>query len=211
MRNTHKNKLEIILATGNNGKIHEFEILFSNLPVTIKSFATLGINKPEIAENGKTFRDNSIIKARETARIFNLPAIADDSGLVVTALNGAPGIFSARYAGKNADDKTNNTKLLRNMTGITDRSAQFHCAIAIANTSGDILTFEGMCKGEILDSEQGASGFGYDPLFWYPPLNKTFAQLSAMEKNIVSHRGKALSALASDISSVIRWLSETSS
>lgn len=198
--------LEIVLATGNKGKIREFEILFSSLPVILKSFETMGIKKPEIIEYGKTFRENSIIKATETAKLFNLPAIADDSGLAVKALNGAPGVLSARYAGECADDRANNSKLLEDMAGITDRSAQFICAIAVAKPDGDVLTFEGTCAGEILNSEKGASGFGYDPLFWYSPLNKTFAQLSAAEKNKVSHRGKALAALVSDMGSVIKWL-----
>ena len=198
--------LEIVLATGNRGKIHEFEILFANMPVILKSFETMKIKKPEIREYGKTFRENSIIKASETAKLFNLPAIADDSGLAVTALNGAPGVFSARYAGEDASDKANNLKLLENMAGIIDRSAKFLCVIAVAKPDGDVLTFEGVCKGKILNSEKGNSGFGYDPLFWYPPLKKTFAQLTVVEKNKVSHRGKAIAALASDIGSVIKWL-----
>ena len=198
--------LEIVLATGNIGKIREFEALFSNLPIILKSFETMGLKKPEIREDGKTFKENSIIKAVEIAKLFNLPAIADDSGLAVEALNGAPGVFSARYAGENANDKANNLKLLKDMTGVTNRSAQFLCVIAVAKPDGDTLTFEGICNGKILDSEKGNSGFGYDPLFWYPPLNKTFAQLTTMEKNRVSHRGKALAALASDIGSVIKWL-----
>ena len=132
--------------------------------------------------------------------------MADDSGLVVRALGGAPGVKSARYAGENATDKENIEKLLLKMNGEDDRRAAFECVISIAVPSGPALTYEGRCEGQITLEPKGASGFGYDPVFFFPQYNKTFAELSSEEKNRVSHRGKALKEVVAEFEKIIIWL-----
>ncbi|RLB10829.1 MAG: Non-canonical purine NTP pyrophosphatase, partial [Deltaproteobacteria bacterium] len=161
---------------------------------------------PEIEEDGQTFEDNAVKKARFTARILGLPALADDSGLVVKALGGLPGVYSARYAGDHADDAANNRKLLEAMKGIRNREASFVCVIAIAVPRGPALIYEGTCDGLIAEEMRGNNGFGYDPLFYYPPLGKTFAEMSAEDKNRVSHRGKAMAELRQEFDKVLIWL-----
>ena len=141
-----------------------------------------------------------------TAKALGLPAISDDSGLIVEALNGEPGVKSARYAGKNATDKENIEKLLREMEGKSDRRAAFQCVISIAVPSGPALTYEGHCEGEITNKPKGTSGFGYDPIFYYPDYNKTFAEISSEQKNRVSHRGKALGEVVAEFDKVLKWL-----
>jgi len=195
----------IILATRNAGKMKEFQELLQNFPVEIKNLNDFG-PIPEVEEDGKTFDDNAYKKASFTAKVLGLPAIADDSGLVVEALGGAPGVKSARYAGANASDKENIAKLLREMEGKTDRRAAFECVISIAVPSGPALTYEGRCVGEITTEPRGESGFGYDPVFYSPEYGKTFAELSSQEKNRVSHRGKALKEVAAEFPKVLDWL-----
>jgi XTP/dITP diphosphohydrolase len=195
----------IVLATRNMGKIREFKRLLGTFPVQIKSLEDFG-PIPPVVEEGETFEDNAVMKARHTARILGLPAIADDSGLEVAALGGAPGVKSARYAGEKASDDERNLKLLDALKGVVDRSARFVCVLAIAVPRGPALLYEGICEGSITKEMQGSNGFGYDPVFYYPPFGKTFARLSVDEKNRVSHRGKAMSELREEFEKVLIWL-----
>jgi len=161
---------------------------------------------PEVIEDGATFDDNAYKKASFTARILGYPALADDSGLCVDALDGAPGVISARYAGENASDAENVKKMLAAVKGKENRNAAFKCVISIAVPAGAALTYEGECKGLIIDEPAGDNGFGYDPVFFFPALNKTFAQLSIEEKGRVSHRGKALQEVAREMDKIIKWI-----
>ena len=195
----------IVLATKNAGKVKEFQQLLKNFPVEIKNLNDFG-PIPEVEEDGATFDDNAYKKASFTAKVLGLPAIADDSGLVVEALDGAPGVRSARFAGENATDKENIEKLLHEMEGISNRKAAFECVISIAVPSGPALTYEGRCEGEITVKPEGTSGFGYDPVFYYPEYGKTFAEISGEEKNKVSHRGRALQEVAAEFDKVLAWL-----
>jgi XTP/dITP diphosphohydrolase len=195
----------MVLATRNEGKISEFRQLLSDFEVEIKSLNDFG-SIPPVEEDGKTFEDNAYKKAHFTARFLGLPALADDSGLLVKALGGAPGVLSARYAGEDATDETNNMKLLKDMKDLEERDASFVCIIAIAVPAGPALIYEGRCDGHIAAKLLGRNGFGYDPLFFFPPLNKTFAQMSAEEKNRVSHRGKAMAELKSEFDKILIWL-----
>jgi len=195
----------IVLATRNIGKMKELQQLLQDFPVEIKNLNDFG-PIPEVEENGETFDDNAYKKASFTAKVLGLPAIADDSGLVVQALGGAPGVKSARYAGENASDAENIAKLLKEMENKADRRAAFECVISIAVPSGPALTYEGRCDGEITTKPRGKSGFGYDPVFYCPEYGKTFAELSSQEKNRVSHRGKALKEVAAEFQKVLAWL-----
>jgi XTP/dITP diphosphohydrolase len=197
----------MVLATRNEGKISEFRQLLSDFDVKIKSLNDFG-PIPPVVEDGKTFEDNAYKKAHFTARFLGLPALADDSGLLVEALDGAPGVLSARYAGKDATDEINNIKLLKAMKGLEVRDASFVCTIAIAVPAGPALIYEGRCDGLIAPRLLGRNGFGYDPIFFFPPLKKTFAQLSAAEKNRISHRGKAMAELRSEFDKVLIWLKQ---
>ena len=200
-------KLVLVLATRNKGKKREFELLFNGLPVEIKGVSEFQ-NIPEFEEEGSTFEEIAINKAKFVSKALDLPAIADDSGLTVEALNGAPGIFSARYAGKSATNGQNNRKLLEKMTGKENRNAAFVCSIAISKPTDQVLTYAGRCSGIILDEPAGTNGFGYDPFFYYSPLGKTFAQLSVEEKSRVSHRGQAMRKLKNDFKKIMIWLKE---
>lgn len=195
----------IVLATRNQGKLKEFREVVKDFPVEIRSLQDFG-PIPEVTEDGDTFDDNAYKKALFTAKVLGLPAMADDSGLVVEALGGAPGVRSARYAGENATDNDNIRKLLKEMDGKTARNAAFECVISIAVPTGPALTYEGRCEGEITTSPRGTGGFGYDPVFYFPPLEKTFAEISVEEKNRVSHRGKALGEMAAEFDKVLVWL-----
>jgi len=197
----------VVLATRNSGKIAEFKTLFSGFPVQIKSLNDFG-PIPEAVEDGKTFEDNAYKKAHFTARVLGFPALADDSGLVVEALGGQPGVFSARYAGEGAGDEANIRKLLKAMGGVTDRRAAFECVIAIAVPRGPALLYSGRCEGEIARDPRGKNGFGYDPVFFYPALGKSFAEMSQEEKNRVSHRGKAMAQLLDEFDKVLVWLEQ---
>jgi len=195
----------IVLATGNQGKLKEFREMVKDFPVEIKSLSDFG-PIPAVIEDGKTFEDNAYKKALFTAKVLGIPAIADDSGLVVDALDGAPGVYSARYAGKQATDADNINKLLRELDGESNRKAAFECVLSIAVPSGPALTYVGRCEGEITNTPRGEKGFGYDPVFYYPPLDKTFAEITMEEKNKVSHRGKALGEMAAEFDKVLIWL-----
>ena len=197
----------LILATRNQGKISEFKKLLSDFPIEIKSLQDFGSISP-VEEDGETFEENAYKKAHLTAKMLGFPVLADDSGLMVDALDGRPGVHSARYAGENASDKENNLKLLEAMKGIKNRKATFKCVIMIAVPSGPALTYEGLCHGEVAHEMKGDHGFGYDPLFYYPPMKKTFAQISLEEKNRVSHRGKAMAQLRGEFDKVLEWLGQ---
>jgi len=197
----------VVLATRNSGKIAEFKTLFSGFPVQIKSLNDFG-SIPEAVEDGKTFEDNAYKKAHFTARVVGFPALADDSGLVVEALEGQPGVLSARYAGEGAGDEANIRKLLKAMEGVSDRRAAFECVIAIAVPRGPALLYSGRCEGEIARDPSGKNGFGYDPVFFYPALGKTFAEMSQEEKNRISHRGKAMAKLLDEFDKVLKWLEQ---
>jgi XTP/dITP diphosphohydrolase len=197
----------LVLATRNQGKISEFKELLSSFSVDIKSLQDFG-PIPPVAEDGDTFEENAYKKAHATARFLGFPVLADDSGLEVLALGGLPGVRSARYAGEEATDKENNLKLLEAMKGVVDRRASFKCVISIAVPKGPALTYEEVCAGEITHEMKGDHGFGYDPIFYYPPLKKTFAQMSVEEKNRVSHRGKAAAQLRNEFDKVLLWLEQ---
>ena len=196
-----------MLATTNKNKVKEFQEMVGDFPVEIRSVSDFG-TIPECIEDGETFDDNAYKKAVHTAKILGLPAIADDSGLVVEALDGAPGVYSARYAGENATDEENCQKLLKEMEGMTNRKAAFKCVLSIAVPSGPALTYEGSCEGTILEEKRGESGFGYDPLFYFEEFGKTFAECNSEEKNRVSHRGKALAEVRDEFDKVMIWLNQ---
>lgn len=197
----------IILATRNLGKVKEIRGFLAGFNVEFQSLADFG-PIPEVVEDGATFEENAYKKASQTARMLGFPALADDSGLVVEALGGEPGVRSARYAGDGAPDHERNQKLLEAMKGLKDRRAAFECVISIAVPRGPALTYEGRCEGEIALQPAGSNGFGYDPVFFYPPLGKTFAELTAEEKNLVSHRGKAMTDLRKEFEKVLLWLEQ---
>ncbi len=188
---------KVVLATGNPGKVRELAELLSAFGLDIVAQTDLGVESAE--ETGLTFIENAILKARHAAQITGLPAIADDSGLAVDALGGAPGIYSARYAGEEASDQQNLEKLLQALENVPDgqRQAQFHCVLVYLRHAEDPtpLVFHGSWQGEIARSASGTGGFGYDPIFFVPALGKTAAGLSKAEKGEVSHRGKALTLL----------------
>jgi len=197
----------LVLATTNQNKVNEFRQFISKFSVEVKSLADFG-PLPDVIEDGQTFDENAYKKALHYAKVLGIPAIADDSGLVVEALGGAPGVYSARYAGENATDQENCKKLLNELGAETNRRAQFVCVLSIAVPSGPALTYEGTCDGTILKEKRGTSGFGYDPLFYYEPLKKSFAELSMEEKNKVSHRGKVLAELSGEFDKVMKWVDQ---
>jgi len=190
------NSQKIVLASGNKGKIKEIQALLNNYTIVTQQ----EFNIQEAEETGSTFVENAIIKARNAALHSNIPAIADDSGLVVDALNGAPGVISARFAGPQANDQENLQKLLKDMEGIPEaqRTARFICVIVLMRHTHDpfpIIT-QASWEGIILPEAHGANGFGYDPVFWVPTENCSSAELSASRKNQLSHRGQALRELS---------------
>lgn len=188
---------KVVLATGNPGKVRELADLLAAFGLDIVAQTDLGVESAE--ETGLTFIENAILKARHAAQITGLPAIADDSGLAVDALGGAPGIYSARYAGVDASDQQNLDKLLVALQDVPDdrRQAQFHCVLVYLRHAEDPtpLVFHGSWQGVIARSAAGEGGFGYDPIFLLPSLGKTAAQLTKDEKRALSHRGKALALL----------------
>ena len=195
----------LVIATRNKGKKQEIKELLKDFPIEIKNLDDFG-PIPHLEEDGDTFDENAYKKASFAARVLGLPALADDSGLIVEALDGAPGIHSARYAGENATDEQRYLKLLDDMEGKSNRKAAFECVISIAVPTGPALTYEARCEGLIAKEPAGSNGFGYDPVFFYTPLNKTFAQITREEKNRISHRGKALAELKSEFDNVLTWI-----
>ena len=194
--------MKFILATHNPGKLREMAAILSQYGVEVVSPADVGITV-DVEETGTTFAENAMLKAKAICAAADLPAIADDSGLCVDALNGGPGVYSARYGGEGLDDKGRYTLLLQNMRGQTPRAAHFACAIACAFPNGDELTAEGRCDGTIAFAPMGEGGFGYDPVFFVPEKAKTFGQLTAEEKSAISHRGKALKAFSEKLATYL--------
>lgn len=194
--------MEFVLASQNAHKIKELQAILSEAlgAARIYSLAEMGFTG-DIAEDGKSFAENALIKARIAAG-FGKVGIGDDSGLCVYALGGAPGIYSARYAGEHGDDAANNQKLLSELADKEDRSAAFVCAIACVFPDGREIVVEGRAEGHITRESAGMGGFGYDPYFYYAPLRKTFSELSGDQKNAVSHRGRAVRALAEKLSAL---------
>jgi len=189
--------MRFVLASHNRGKLKEMQEILGELGVEVVLQSDLGIDlEPE--ENGATFAENAAIKAKAVMEASGLPAIADDSGLCVDALNGAPGVYSARYGGLD-DDAARYRLLLNNLRGATNRAARFHTDVVCAFPNGDVLRAQGECRGTIAFAPRGEGGFGYDPIFFVPELRKTFAQLTAEEKNAISHRGNALRAFAVEL------------
>ena len=184
-------KPKMVVATGNANKLREFSQLFIDYEVV--SQKEMGFLE-EVEETGVTFAENALIKARAAAKALGVPALADDSGLCVTALGGAPGVYSARYSGDH-NDKSNREKLLEELGDSVDRTAYFQCAIALVYPNGKELIAEGRTYGNILFEERGEGGFGYDSLFESVDLKKSFGEATAEEKNAVSHRNRALKAL----------------
>ena len=185
---------EIIIATRNEGKVTEFRELFKESFKKVLSLNDFE-NVPEIVEDRDSFRGNALKKAETISKMFNRTALADDSGLVVDSLGGEPGIYSARYAGEDADDEENIIKLLKNMEGKKDRKAKFVCALAIVFPDGNSEVFEGECHGEITEMKIGTNGFGYDPVFYLSQYKKTMAEISPEIKNSISHRSESAKQL----------------
>lgn len=185
--------MQLVLATNNQDKVREIKHLLEGLPVEVLTRDDFD-HFPDPDETGSTLEENALIKAREIAAFCGVPALADDSGLEVDALDGAPGVYSSRYAGPGCTYRDNNEKLLREMKDLppAKRTARFRCVIAIAWGADDVETVEGTAEGVIADDIAGREGFGYDPVFFYPPANKRFSEMSLDEKNAVSHRGLAL-------------------
>lgn len=184
---------EIVVATGNKGKVAEIALALATLPIKVLALSDFG-PIPEAVEDGDSFMENALLKARHYAKYTGKACLADDSGLEVDALQGAPGIYSARYAGEGADDDANNHKLLAELSNVDskERMARFRCVLAFVDTDGATVTTDGVCPGVIGTEKRGKGGFGYDSLFYVPELNKTMAELSKAEKNVISHRGHAL-------------------
>jgi len=188
--------MKLVLATNNKDKIREMKNLLEDLPVEIMTSKDFN-DFPEIEETGTTLEENAILKAEGIFRVTGLPSLADDSGLEVDYLDGAPGVYSSRYAGPGCTYDDNNRKLLAEMTGVPRerRAARFRCVIAICFAEGDTQIVEGKAEGYITEEKSTAThGFGYDPVFFYPPHGKTFAELTLDETNKISHRGLALRA-----------------
>lgn len=194
---------KIIIATKNKGKVREFHYLFQSMGFEVLSLLDIK-DAPDIEESGTTFQENAILKAEGIANILNEIVIADDSGLSIDAIDGKPGVFSARYAGLHKSDLDNMNKVLLELNNIPmpDRTARFHCALALTIPSSRTLVVEGICEGLITNKPVGENGFGYDPIFFIKEAGKTMAELTKEEKNEISHRALALKKLEKEINSI---------
>ena len=201
--------MKVVLASKNAHKLQELQDILSAQGVEVILESAAGVDV-EVKETGTTFEENSLLKARAVMEASGLPAIADDSGLMVDALNGAPGVYSARYGGPGLDDAGRYRLLLENMRGVLDRNCRFVSAITLCMPSGDIVTARGECPGTLAYAPQGENGFGYDPIFFVPEKKKTFAQLTAEEKNAISHRGRALQLFQEKLSAYLAGQKEQS-
>ena len=186
--------MKLAIATNNQHKLQEIRAILGDSFEELLSLKDLGIDV-DVEETGTTLEENALIKARAILALSGIATLADDTGLMVDALNGAPGVYSARYAGEEHNDAKNRSLLLKNLNGVKDRSAHFATVIALCYPDGKTLTASGRVTGEILLSERGTEGFGYDSLFFSTELGKTFAEATQAEKNSVSHRGRALRAM----------------
>lgn len=195
---------QVVIATKNKGKAKDFEVLFGPLGYQVVTMFDVAPHM-EIEETGTTFEENAILKAEALARALQTIVIADDSGLEVDALNGEPGVYSARYAG-NRDDEENLLKVLEKLQGVEDekRTARFICALAVASPTMETTTVVGSCEGVILHEKRGTNGFGYDPIFYVPSLQRTTAELSPEEKAAISHRGNAIRKLATVLPTLLQ-------
>lgn len=189
--------MKLLIATRNAHKLDEIRAILSRPGLTLLGVAELGRPLPEVVEDAGTFTGNALKKARMLCAASELWTLADDSGLEVDALDGAPGVYSARYAGESAGDAANNARLLRELDGVEDRRARFRCVLALAAPDGRDWTVEGCCEGRIAHAPSGTGGFGYDPLFHPVGATRSFAELTPAEKNRISHRACALAAAAS--------------
>ena len=183
----------IIIATNNKNKVREIKSIFKNPNIEFKTLSEMGYDK-DIIEDGLSFKENAIIKAKAVSKEYNMIAISDDSGLEIEALNWEPGIYSARWAGTHNDDD-NNRLLVEKLKNIENRTARYTCAICVYYPNDEVLTVEDYCYGRIIDEPKGENGFGYDPYFFIDEFNATFAEVSLEKKNTISHRAKALRAL----------------
>ena len=192
--------MELVLATGNQGKLAEIKAMCAPWGIEVVTASSLGFTE-DVAETGETFEDNARLKAVAVSQALNRPALADDSGLVVEALGGAPGVHSARYAGEHGDDAANSAKLLTEMIGVppVKRAAAFVCVMLCRRPDGAELVARGRLEGRVAPAPAGHNGFGYDPVFLLPERGQTVAQLSAADKNAISHRGQALAKLAQEL------------
>jgi XTP/dITP diphosphohydrolase len=197
--------MRLLIATHNRGKLIEYQELFAGLPLDLVTLDDVGIRK-DVEENGRSFAENARLKALAYAKQSRLLTLADDSGLEVDALNGEPGVYSKRYAGENVTDAERNLFLLDKLRDVPrgQRTARFQCAIAIARPDGKVWETNGTCEGEILFAPRGTHGFGYDPIFFFPTLGKTMAELSTEEKNRVSHRARAGEGAAKVLARIVR-------
>lgn len=192
--------MKLAIATNNAHKLSEIRAILGDSFEQLLSLKDLGIDV-DIEETGTTLEENALLKARTICKLCKLPTLADDTGLMVDALDGAPGVYSARYAGEAHNDANNRALLLKNLEGKTSRRAHFSTVIAICYPNGDFITANGRVEGSILHEERGSEGFGYDSLFYSDELGKTFAQATPEEKNSVSHRGRALHAMLEKLNS----------
>ena len=195
-----KDMTKIIFATGNEGKAKEVAMMFQDVDVSVLTLKQASI-QAEIIEDGKTFMENAIIKAKAIAKLTDAIVLADDSGLVIDALNGEPGIYSARYMGEDTSYDIKNTELIRRLEGVEDekRTARFVCAMAAIMPDGELIEAEGVMEGRIGYEIVGENGFGYDPIFYLPQYGMTSAEISPEEKNAISHRGQALRKMQEEI------------
>lgn len=202
MTDSGKDGALLAAATGNANKLREIGEILAEFGIKVISKKEAGAGDLETEETGTTFEENSLLKAEDVMKAVGMDAIADDSGLVVDALDGAPGVYSARFAGENASDEENNAKLLRMMEKVPDgeRTARFVCVMTLCRTDGSVIRARGECPGRILRAPRGEGGFGYDPLFVPDGYEESFAELSEEQKNGISHRAKALAALREKIS-----------
>jgi len=195
--------MKVVLASKNAHKLEELQAILSKQGVEVVLEADVGVDV-EVEETGTTFEENSLLKARAVMEAAGLPAIADDSGLMVDALGGAPGVYSARYGGEGLDDVGRYRLLLENLRGQLDRRAKFVSVVTLCMPNGDVISARGECPGTIAYAPQGDNGFGYDPVFFVPAARKTFAQLTAEEKNAISHRARALEKFQGELEAYLK-------
>lgn len=199
--------MKFVLASKNAHKLIEMQRILGELGVEVVLESDVGVDI-DVEETGETFEENSLLKAKAVMEATGLPAIADDSGLCVTALAGGPGVYSARYGGEGLTDQERYQLVLQGLSGQIDRSAKFVSVVTACFPGGDVLTARGECPGTIAYAPQGENGFGYDPVFFVPTLRKTFAQMSPEEKNAISHRGKALEKFKGELEGYLRGLDQ---
>ncbi|TYS01022.1 XTP/dITP diphosphatase [Rossellomorea vietnamensis] len=193
-------KRKVIIATKNKGKAKEFERMLSPKGYDVLTLLDFP-DFQDIDETGETFEENAVLKAEEASAVLNEIVIADDSGLIIDALDGRPGVYSARYAGEAKDDNDNMDKVLTELKGVpyNERTARFYCVLAIAGPDRETRTYSGACEGKILDERRGTNGFGYDPIFFVEEKDRAMAELTSEEKSSISHRGKALKQFEDDL------------